>query len=418
MAGGSRSGRNYNSEPTQQQIALKEQEQPSRLPMPVGTLARALKVTPPVWKLLTDTVYPAATTVDGILQALAYCEARGLDVMKRPVHVVPIYNSTLKRTVETVWPGIGELRTTASRTGQWAGTDDVVFGPTVKRGFNDSQEREGTNGKYTKRESCPEFEWPLWAQVTVHKIVAGQRVAFVGPKVIFLETYAGMSGLAVPNAMWRKRPFGQLEKCAEAAALRRAFPEEIGEQYAAEEMEGQSMKGHNGGPAWTEVDDTSSSTKAAAPSRDETAKQRAKDERFVEYLRNGLATANAEEIEGAWTNDEERILALDEDHRIVVEGLFDDARRRVGADAPVTREDIDGYMAEFRRRLKQKQTVADVEALLEREKQNLDRLPQEDQDTLDIDITEHRDAIAAVAASEGGDDARAAEDDHHGQEDK
>jgi len=43
--------------------------------------------------------------------------------------------------------------------------------------------------------------------------------------------------------MWAKRPRGQLEKCAEAAALRRAFPEEIGNEYAAEEVEGQAFNG-------------------------------------------------------------------------------------------------------------------------------------------------------------------------------
>ena len=36
--------------------------------------------------------------------------------------------------------------------------------------------------------------------------------------------------------MWKQRPYGQLEKCAEAAALRKAFPEELGNEYAAEEM--------------------------------------------------------------------------------------------------------------------------------------------------------------------------------------
>jgi hypothetical protein len=39
--------------------------------------------------------------------------------------------------------------------------------------------------------------------------------------------------------MWRRRTRGQLDKCAEAAALRAAFPEELGNDYSAEEMEGQ-----------------------------------------------------------------------------------------------------------------------------------------------------------------------------------
>ena len=39
--------------------------------------------------------------------------------------------------------------------------------------------------------------------------------------------------------MWANRPVGQLEKCAEAGALRRAFPEEIGNELTAEEMAGQ-----------------------------------------------------------------------------------------------------------------------------------------------------------------------------------
>ena len=38
--------------------------------------------------------------------------------------------------------------------------------------------------------------------------------------------------------MWAKRPFGQLSKCAEAQALRKAFPDTTGSQPTAEEMEG------------------------------------------------------------------------------------------------------------------------------------------------------------------------------------
>jgi hypothetical protein len=41
--------------------------------------------------------------------------------------------------------------------------------------------------------------------------------------------------------MWRKRPYGQLAKCAEAQALRKAFPEIISQHPTAEEMEGKDI---------------------------------------------------------------------------------------------------------------------------------------------------------------------------------
>ncbi|MFM7010971.1 MAG: recombinase RecT, partial [Betaproteobacteria bacterium] len=43
-----------------------------------------------------------------------------------------------------------------------------------------------------------------------------------------------------PNAMWQKRPYAQLAKCAEAQALRKAFPE-FGSAATADEMEGKEI---------------------------------------------------------------------------------------------------------------------------------------------------------------------------------
>lgn len=180
------------------------------------------------WRALIDAVFPSAKSLDSVILALSYCKARGLDVFKRPVHIVPMYDKNRGGTVDTIWPGIGELRTTAVRTGQFAGRDAANYGPTV-----------------TKKYGAAEIEHPEWCEVVVYKIVEGHRVAFHGPRVYWRETYATKKhDDPAPNSMWTKRPFGQLEKCAEAAALRVAFPEEIGNEYCADEMEGKIIDGH------------------------------------------------------------------------------------------------------------------------------------------------------------------------------
>ena len=169
------------------------------------------------WKVLQETLFPGASDAS-ILMAVDYCKVRNLDILKKPVHIVPIWDKNQKRMVDTVWQGISELRTTAMRTGQYAGCDETVFGPDI-----------------TKNVGGVEITFPEYAQITVYRIVAGQRVAFNGGKVRWLETVATTKEGA-PNSMWKQRPYGQLEKCAEAAALRKAFPEELGNEYAAEEM--------------------------------------------------------------------------------------------------------------------------------------------------------------------------------------
>ena len=93
------------------------------------------------WQVLTESIFPSARSVDSIAMALNYCKARGLDVMKRPVNIVPMWNSDLRKEVETVWPGLAEVRITAHRTGQYAGIDECVFGPDVEESFRDERGR-------------------------------------------------------------------------------------------------------------------------------------------------------------------------------------------------------------------------------------------------------------------------------------
>jgi phage recombination protein Bet len=184
------------------------------------------------WKVLVESIFPSAKTIEGVALALAYCKARKIDIFKRVVHIVPIWNSRLGREVETVWPGIAELRTTAHRTGQYAGKAATVFGPVITKEFAGS-----VGSRDNIRHVSTRVTFPEWAQVTVYRIVQGVRCEFVGPKVFWLETYATQGKSDIPNEMWQTRPFGQLDKCAEAAALRVAYPEEIGNEYIDEEVQ-------------------------------------------------------------------------------------------------------------------------------------------------------------------------------------
>lgn len=188
------------------------------------------------WKVLVEAIFPAAKSADAIVMALAYCKSRNLDPFKRPVHIVPVWDSQRGGYTESVWPGISELRTTASRTKGYAGCDEAQFGPNITMEFKGRVKRSGN-----WEDAKIDLEFPEWCRITVYRLVDGQKCKFVGPKVKWLETYATQGNSELPNKMWEERSEGQLEKCAEAAALRRAFPEELGNELTAEEMIGRNV---------------------------------------------------------------------------------------------------------------------------------------------------------------------------------
>ena len=187
----------------------------------------------PTWNALCNTIYPGANP-DSVVMAIDYCKARGLDILLKPVHLVPM-QVTDARTKEKVWrdvpiPGIGMYRIQADRSGNYAGADEPVFGPDVTEEFQDPYNQ---NAKI-------KVTYPQWCKYTVYKMVNGQRVAFRAMER-WKENYATQSGKTkCPNAMWRKRSYAQLAKCTEAQALRKAWPE-IGSEPTAEEMEGKEI---------------------------------------------------------------------------------------------------------------------------------------------------------------------------------
>jgi phage recombination protein Bet len=204
-------------------------------PAPIGIAPRYTKPsgfngTDVAWRVLCDR-YPAAETPEIILAVSEYCAVRRLDPLRNPVHIVPMWNSKLKRRVQTVMQGINEHEITAHRTGAFAGMDMPQWGPIEKRKFHGEFEDDQGN----KSTIDVEIEFPQWCAVTVWRLVQGERRAFVEP-VFWIEAYGRASFRSeVPNTRWRQAPRQMLHKCAKAAALRAAFPEEVG--YAAEEME-------------------------------------------------------------------------------------------------------------------------------------------------------------------------------------
>jgi phage recombination protein Bet len=176
-----------------------------------------------VWSTLKNSLYKGAKA-GSIQMVVEYCKACKLDPMQKPVHIVPMWDKNTKSMKDTIMPGIGLYRIQAARSNKYAGVSEPEYGDTVNTTLG------GVNISY-----------PEWCKVTVKKLVGNNIVEFTA-KEYWLENYATIKkDHNAPNAMWLKRPFGQLAKCAEAQALRKAFPEIITQQPTAEEMEGKSF---------------------------------------------------------------------------------------------------------------------------------------------------------------------------------
>jgi hypothetical protein len=174
------------------------------------------------WKALVEAIYPNAEKADAIVMALSYCRARNLDPFKRPVHIVPMWSSVAGKMIETVWPGISELRTTAFRTGQYAGMSEPDFGAMIERTFKGKAGR----GKSRGQERSITLLFPEWCRVTITRELNGKERSFVGPKVYWLEAYAPTPmcrtkcGRTVRSGSSKNAP--RPERCAELSRKRLA----------------------------------------------------------------------------------------------------------------------------------------------------------------------------------------------------
>lgn len=175
--------------------------------------------------VLQNSLYPGASEAS-IRMVLDYCTAAGLDPLLKPVHIVPLWDAKARQMRDVIMPGVNLYRINAARTGECAGISEPEFGPMVSAKLGGEM-----------------IEYPEWAKVTVKRVLPSGIVAEFVAKELWIENYAQKGGpekSPAPNAMWRRRVFGQLGKCAQAQALRMAFPEH-NSAPTAEEMEGKPL---------------------------------------------------------------------------------------------------------------------------------------------------------------------------------
>lgn len=161
--------------------------------------------------LIKRTVANGATDTE--LQLFLYdCSRRGIHPLDKLLHF------TKRGGKYTPVTSIDFMRAQAAASGEMAGSDDPIF----------------VDGK----------DHPEAATVTVYRMTGGQRFAYTAT--------ARWAEYCPDNApMWRRMPCTMLGKCAEALALRKAFPQQLAGLYTTDEMD-QADKGERAKPIYVE----------------------------------------------------------------------------------------------------------------------------------------------------------------------
>ena len=155
-------------------------------------------ITPAQIDLIKSQIAVGATD-DELKLFLHVADKAELDPLQRQIYFIK------RGTKMTIQTGIDGFRTIADRTGQYVGSDDPVF---------------SGNGKFPEK-----------ATVTVRKVVQN----IVGE---FSATARWTENKPDKNSfMWDKMPYTMLGKCAEALALRKAFPAQLSGLYTDDEMD-------------------------------------------------------------------------------------------------------------------------------------------------------------------------------------
>ena len=188
-------------------------------------LAQTLTFTPAQRQIILDT-YANGASEEEFAALLEIASARNLDPRLRQVWFVRRWDSQRRREVWACQVSIDGLRAIAERTGLYDGQDETEF------------EHDAQGNLVSARATVYRRDWSRPCSVRV-----------------YLDEFVQRTKEGKPTQFWAKSPRMMLAKCAETAALRKAFSEVLSGLSVPEDVQDEA-------PAVAQVADRRTARKA------------------------------------------------------------------------------------------------------------------------------------------------------------